>query len=292
MVIDIVCMFYIYLEYMKNFNQSSTMSELYHWYIQQHLDEARRIKNNFQIDFDVKKAMIEAWAKSLKGAPLYIIRKQWHELYQTLLAWCKYRKHAWYTALYEKYKVNFEGIEISSEWAIIIDNKIFEKNSHGWYTLEAIHNGINTFSGDFVDKDGNTWIPWITYMISDAANEQAVDQWKKLFATPKEVDDFIQLFPWDTQSNKILSFSILFQLEFSGHWCWVGEGRHTSYIGNGWSIWLCSAKMRNDFVWRSSIKNDSMKDQIYSLDFSESNGRLKFDNNFPIPYIAFKELPN
>ena len=78
--------------------------------------------------------------------------------------------------------------------------------------LTAKHNGKNVFDGSYKDKNGNTWIKWVTYLTGEAAKREIIKQHKKLLKNETEVQEFLEYFSGKDTKEKIFSFVQMFDL--------------------------------------------------------------------------------
>jgi hypothetical protein len=105
----------------------------------------------------------------------------------------RYPLYKGYSALFEQYGKDECYRDFFNKLAVEGNNILFYNKKFS--VLTAGHNGTDIFSGGFKDRNGDTGLPGVVYMSGIAAMEQAAKQGKKLFATRKEANSFIQQFP-------------------------------------------------------------------------------------------------
>lgn len=108
--------------------------------------------------------------------------------------WCA---EVWKTLNSEQKKEMEKNIRISPKWWI----DIVPMNIKNMQPLTATPDNITIFDGSYVDKNGNAWAKWVTYLTKRAARNECEKQWKQLLKDREEVMQFIEFFPWKERKD-------------------------------------------------------------------------------------------
>lgn len=207
------------------------------------------------------------------------------ELTQDSVEECPFPEHKWYTILWNSLKNNPEGQkQMKENFRITADRKIEVIKMHKKFSILTVErrDGCDLREWKEEDSDGKTWIDWLTYFSTTAAERNCKEQNKNLFNDKTELKQFISYFPWADKEEKCKNIFQLFDIGKTGflrglriRWfVWEDVGS-VGYImfGERYSAGLCAYGLRwaEDYV---GIHN--------------SNSQKSYD----FPYIAYEPIIN
>lgn len=179
----------------------------------------------------------------------------------------------WKTLSPEQQKEMKENIRITEDGKVEVI-----KMKKSFSLLNVKPNGRDFIDGSHVDKNGNVWVKWLTYLTSDSAQIESLKQWKYLLQNETAVDQFLSCFPWNNENEKTINIVNLFELKISGIWDVDGFRDQDSF--EIWTIGLSKPCKQ---------KNPDYGNIFYRLIYDKNWGGIESEcHSCFSPFLAFE----